>query len=102
MKHSDLIHEVIDSLVLARKSKSLSQSELGRRLGVPQSYISRLEGGRSDIRLSSLIELARFLGLEVLLVPKALAPTVISLTGSQNRSNANVPLYSLDDDSIEG
>ena len=41
-----------------------------------QSHISKIESGRSDIRLSSLIEFARALDLDLRLVPSAAVPAV--------------------------
>ncbi|MFX8320164.1 helix-turn-helix transcriptional regulator, partial [Acinetobacter baumannii] len=53
--------EIIEVLRAARQAKQLSQRELSAKAGVPQSHISKIENGGSDIRLSSLIELARAL-----------------------------------------
>lgn len=79
----------------AREAKGLTQSDLGRRIGQPQSAISRIERG-GDIRLSTLLELARVLELEPLLVPKHLVPAVQSLVGqtgeSANSGVAHSPL----------
>ena len=88
--------DIIKALIDARKAKKLTQSELALRLGVPQSYISRLESGRLDLRLSSLIDIARFLNLEVLLMPSSMIPVVNSLNSSMTIGE-NRPLYSLDD-----
>lgn len=52
----------------AREGLGLSQRELGRRAGVPQSHVSKIESGQVDLRLSSLVALARVLDLEVRLV----------------------------------
>ncbi len=41
-----------------------------------QSHISKIESGRSDIRLSSLIEFARALDLDFMLVPRAAVPVL--------------------------
>ncbi len=58
----------------ARLSKALTQKELGQRVGLPQSHVSKIEKGAVNLQLSSLVEIARALDLEVKLVPrKALA-----------------------------
>jgi HTH-type transcriptional regulator/antitoxin HipB len=67
-----------DWIQQAREKKQWSQAELGRRLGQPQSSISRIEGG-ADVRLSTLTEMARVLDLEPMLVPKRLVPAVHAL-----------------------
>lgn len=79
---------------LARQARELTQFELGRRIGQPQSAISRIERG-GDIRLTTLLELARVLELEPILVPKYLIPAVQALVGhpGQESSGAvNAPL----------
>lgn len=67
---------VIAALKSARQNSGLSQRDLSAKAGVPQSHISKIEGGGADIRLSSLIELARALELELVLVPRHLVPAV--------------------------
>jgi transcriptional regulator with XRE-family HTH domain len=60
----------------ARKEQGLSQAELARRLRMTQAQIGRIENGLTDPRLSTLTELARGLGLEPVLLPKQLLPSV--------------------------
>ncbi len=78
MDHS--VSHWVSQLKLARKRKGLTQAELGKKVGLPQSYISKVEGGSIDIRLSSLLEMARALELEPMLVPRQIIPAVQSLT----------------------
>lgn len=68
------IKEIAASVRKARIAKALTQKELGQRVGLPQSHISKIEKGAVDLKLSSLVEIARALDLEITLVPrKALA-----------------------------
>jgi transcriptional regulator with XRE-family HTH domain len=67
---------IIAALKTARETSGLSQRDLSAKAGVPQSHISKIESGGTDIRLSSLIELARALELELVLVPRHLVPAV--------------------------
>ncbi len=91
---------IIGALKKAREAKGLSQRELGSRTGVPQSHISKIENGGTDIRLSSLIEIARALDLDLKLVPRKAVPAVDSII----RGTAPLagpmqsPAYRLDDD----
>lgn len=62
-----------------RKKAGLTQKELGKKTGIPQSHISRIENGEVDIQTSSLVEIARVLGLELMLVPRELVPGVEGL-----------------------
>lgn len=74
--------DIIRTLKDAREAKGLSQRALSARTGVPQSHISKIESGGTDIRLSSLIELARVLDLELKLVPRKAVPAVETVVRS--------------------
>lgn len=82
-------------LRVAREGKTLSQRELSKLSGVPQSHISKIEAGAVDLRLSSLIELARALDLELTLVPRKSVPAVQAVV----RSTAQDSLASAEPDS---
>jgi transcriptional regulator with XRE-family HTH domain len=69
-------NEIAASIRAARQAKALTQKELGQRVGLPQSHISKIEKGAVDLQLSSLIEIARALDLEVKLVPRKALPAV--------------------------
>lgn len=74
-----LVENIAQELKAARNNKGLSQRKLGAKVGVPQSHISKIENGAVDLKTSSLIELARALDLELMLVPRALIPAVQGL-----------------------
>lgn len=74
--------EFVEALARARRDRGLSQKALGARLGLPQSHISRIEAGKTDLRLSSLIEFARQLDLELVLVPRKYLPAIRSIIAS--------------------
>ncbi|MDZ7661644.1 helix-turn-helix transcriptional regulator [Thiohalophilus sp.] len=79
---SYVVEDIARQLKAARLRKNLSQRDLAEKVGVPQSHISRIENGNVDIRVSSLIEFARVLDLELSLVPRKLVPTVQSIIRS--------------------
>jgi transcriptional regulator with XRE-family HTH domain len=79
---------IIRTLKQAREAKGLTQRDLGARTGVPQSHISKIESGGTDIRLSSLIELARALDLELTLVPRKSVPAVETVIRSTAPASA--------------
>jgi transcriptional regulator with XRE-family HTH domain len=54
-----------DILRAARLRAGLTQRELGRRVGRPQSQIARWENGRVDPSLETLVELIRACGFEL-------------------------------------
>jgi transcriptional regulator with XRE-family HTH domain len=70
------IADISASIRQARKDKGLTQRELGQRVGLPQSHISKIESGVVDLQLSSLAEIARALDLEVKLVPRKALPAI--------------------------
>jgi HTH-type transcriptional regulator / antitoxin HipB len=93
------------TLKAARESKGLSQRALSRQAGVPQGHISKVENGAVDLRLSSLIGLARVLDLELMLVPRKTVPAVRSIIRSSEPAAGQGPpvttvrpAYSLDED----
>lgn len=74
------IEEIVKAIKAARKNRRLSQRALSQKAGIPQGHISNIERGNVDIKLSTLIELARALDLEVTLVPRKMIPAVQSIT----------------------
>lgn len=74
----------------ARLAKGWSQRELGAHAGISQAHISRIERGAVDMQISSLIELARALDLELVLAPRSALPAVEAIAreaGSNMRAN---------------
>lgn len=66
---------IISDLEAMRKVQGLTQEELAVRAGVSRMTVSRIEAG-FDPKLSTVWELSRALGLEWVLVPKALSREV--------------------------
>ncbi|MBW2940810.1 helix-turn-helix domain-containing protein [Zhongshania aquimaris] len=62
--------DISKSLKRAREAKGLSQRTLADLSGVPQSHISKIESGGVDLRISSLVEIALALDMELKLVPR--------------------------------
>lgn len=92
------VKEIVASLKEARTANSLTQQELGQRVGLPQSHISKIEKGGVDLKLSSLAELARALDLEVKLVPRKALPAVEGAVRAQGAAGeASRALATLND-----
>ncbi|KKO46556.1 XRE family transcriptional regulator [Arsukibacterium ikkense] len=102
---SYVTEHILASLREARERKGFSQRELSARSGVPQSHISKIESGNVDLRLSSLIALARVLDLELLVAPKKSVPAIKSIIQSasehKNGNEQVSPAYSLDGETDE-
>lgn len=62
------------SIALLRLQKGWSQAELAKRASTSQSYIARLELGNVDPQVSTVIKLARALGVTVATVVEAISP----------------------------
>ena len=54
-----------ERIARARKTKGLTQKQLGERLGLPQSQISRIERNPDRAMLRTLKRIARVLGVDV-------------------------------------
>ena len=97
--NSVILEDFGQKLLNARVRKGLSQRALAERTGVPQAHISKIEQGRVDIRLSSLVELARALDLDVQLLPRqalqAVAGTVRALESQAGDSAQSRALATL-------
>ena len=86
------VEQIAKALRAAREGKGLSQRVLSRLAGVPQSHISKIESGAVDLRLSSLVEIARALDLEVTLVPqKSLIAVQSVIRGGERPARQGVP-----------
>lgn len=80
-----------------RESLHLLQSEVGKLIGAPQSYIARFESGRYDIRLSRFVEFARVLGLDVVVLPKSDAARLKTMLKAAT-PDMDQSLYELEED----
>jgi transcriptional regulator with XRE-family HTH domain len=97
------IEEIAQALRQARQAKGLSQRALSQRAGVPQGHISNIERGAVDLRLSSLVAIARVLDLEVALVPRKSVPAIEAIVRSASADRRSLsepaqPAYTLDED----
>ena len=71
-KSEDLIRAIRDR----RTDAGISQRALAARSGLTQAHISQIETGTLEPGLSSFIDVARALDLEIVLVPKKFLPAV--------------------------
>jgi hypothetical protein len=66
-------------LAAERVRIELSQRDISKQYSLSQSRISEIESGKRDLRFETLSGYADYLGLEVVLVPKFLLPSVARL-----------------------
>ena len=58
------------------EKKRLTQEQLASSAGVSRQTLSKILSGRADLKLTTLFAVADRLGLEVVLVPKEIAPSM--------------------------
>ena len=86
--------EITKILREARAYAGLSQRALSAKAGLAQSHVSEIENGSKDPGLSKLIDMARALDLELVLVPRKMLPAVQGLIGP-NEAARHSPAYAL-------
>jgi ribosome-binding protein aMBF1 (putative translation factor) len=62
---ANLARRLLESLIEARSRAGFSQTEVARRMGVPQSGIVRLEAGTHSPTLSTLARYASAIGVDL-------------------------------------
>ncbi len=95
MKTSYAIKQLAEALKDIRIARGFTQRELAERAGFGQNRLALIEAGEVDLRASTLIQLARALDLELVLVPLRVLPAVQSLTGGQPRRRENAGRHSV-------
>jgi len=83
--------DLAKTIRLQRHRRGMSQSQLGDLTKMPQSQIARIETGASNVRLSTLAEIARALDLEPMLVPKHLIPAVRYMIEAPHQPTSSAP-----------
>ncbi|NYT59616.1 helix-turn-helix transcriptional regulator [Alcaligenaceae bacterium] len=71
-----MIISLAANLEAIRKASGLTQSQLAERAGLNRMTVQRLESGALDPRMSTLMEMARAMGMELMLVPQSLRQEV--------------------------
>lgn len=59
---------------LLRKYFRMTQSELAERAKIPQSHIVKIEGGKTDVQISTLEKIFKALSCELIIQPKPQKP----------------------------
>lgn len=73
------MNTIIEQLRSSRQALGMKQSELGKKLGLPQSHISKIEQGANDPRLSTVTDMARVLDQELILIPRQMVTSIRAL-----------------------
>jgi DNA-binding XRE family transcriptional regulator len=82
---SIIMSNILSELQHARKASGLTHDTLAQRAGLSRMTVQRTEAGKIDPRLSTLLVLARTLGMDMMLVPRALRPELDDFVRSGGR-----------------
>lgn len=74
-----------------RKALGISQRQVAALAAKAQSQIARIESGNEDPRLSSIVQVSRSLGVELIAVPIPLLPAVRHLLDEHTKGSAPSP-----------
>ena len=74
--HTRAYKALCERLVAARREAGLSQQALAQKLGRPQSFVAKYEGGERRIDLIELMEICGAVGLDVSRLVRALKATM--------------------------
>jgi transcriptional regulator with XRE-family HTH domain len=85
------LEDIARTLKVAREAKRLSQRALSAKVGLTQAHISNIENAASDLHISNLMQLARALDFEVMIVPRKAVPAVQGLIRNIGAANPVPP-----------
>ena len=60
--HTERYAKLIEGLVAARHKAGLTQQQVADRLGKPQSYVAKIEGGERRLDILEFVDYAHALG----------------------------------------
>jgi len=72
----------------------MTQKQLGAGLGWAQAHVSEIENGKVDPRLSNVVQMARLVDHELMLIPTALIPAVRAMISGKLEQ----PLWSIEEE----
>jgi transcriptional regulator with XRE-family HTH domain len=77
--NSEALHDLRKILHEARRQAGLTQEQVAERAGISRPSYREIERGGAAARATTLINVARALGLELMLIPQAMVPGVQAL-----------------------
>jgi len=84
---SEALLEIGRLLKTTRKGLRLTQEQVADMAGISRPRYREIEAGSSAARTTTLINIARALGLELMLIPQAMVPAVDALTRPHDDSD---------------
>jgi transcriptional regulator with XRE-family HTH domain len=84
---SHLLDELGDLLRQARLAEGLTQEQVADLAGISRPRYRDIETGAAAARVTTLMNVARALGLEMMMVPQAMVPAVRALMRTQDEDD---------------
>ncbi|MGY4473946.1 helix-turn-helix domain-containing protein [Bradyrhizobium sp. USDA 3364] len=82
----------------ARKQAGLTQEQVAERAGISRPRYRDIEQGNAAARATTLINVARALGMELMLIPQAMVPGVTALLRPSEDEDRPAFTTDMDDD----
>lgn len=98
---SNALREIGEQLKQARMAARLTQQQVADLAGIARLRYGDIENGGAAARTTTLINIARALGLEMLLVPQAIVPAVRALMHPHDDDDIPAFITQPDDDNGE-
>ncbi len=90
---SEALLEIGRLLKTTRKRLRLTQEMVADMAGISRPRYREIEAGSSAARTTTLINIARALGLELMLIPQAIVPAVDALTRPHDDDDDDLPAF---------
>ena len=74
--YTDAYRYLLSLLVEARESNNITQQVLAKRLGKPQSYVSKYESGERRLDLVEFLTIAKSIGINPVFVIDKIMPKI--------------------------
>ena len=88
-RYGKLPGDIRSAIRKARTDRGWSQSVTGKRARLSQKHLSEIESGKIMPRFDTLLDLVRVLGLDLVIVPRSLTPTVNAM--AHDLTNPDAP-----------
>jgi transcriptional regulator with XRE-family HTH domain len=95
---NEILSETGDQIRQARLATGHTQEVAARHAGMARARYVELERGQLDVRLTTLVNAARAVGLDLMLVPIAYVPAVRSMLRPSNEDADETPMFQPDEE----
>lgn len=89
---SETLVEIGDLLRAGRKGLGLTQEQVAEMAGISRPRYREIETGSSAARATTLVNIARALGLELMFIPQSMVPAVNALLQPHD-SDEDLPAF---------